>query len=267
MAVLVARSLVDTLAGTLLVGLICFAALTLRSYPANSQTIEILAAASTTEAVTAIAAAFRADTGMVLRPTFAGSSTLAKHIAAGAPGHLFLSANLAWVTFLAEQDLLTDHGRVDLLGNELVVLHRNGEPGLASISDLPTALGGDRLVMGDPAHVPAGRYGRQALGRLDLWTRVKHRAVFGASVRAALALLARGQGAYGIAYATDARAHGKLAIAARFPPSTHAPIIYPLAVIKSGDSALARRAFDYLQGAAAKRIFQKFGFTFLPKPR
>ena len=252
---------------------LCLSAMAWPAGPASSQTIDVLAAASTTEAVTAVAAAFKAKTGLVLRPIFAGSSTLAKHIAAGAPAQLFLSAALVWMKFLRQRSLLAADRSVALLGNQLVLLRRGdggsvgGTGGLASLAELPHALGPGRLVMGDPAHVPAGRYGRQALRNLGLWAQLKDRAVFAASVRAALALLARGQGRYAIAYATDLRTDGNLSIAVRFPSNTHQPIVYPLAIVKSGDGPLARQAYDFFLGPAARRIFEHFGFTFPPKPR
>jgi molybdate transport system substrate-binding protein len=245
----------------------CLAALTLPPRPAQSQIIDILAAASTTEAVTAIASALKQKHGIKLRPTFAASSTLAKHIAAGAPAHLFLSADLAWLKYLRERNLLAPGGTVGLLGNRLVILHRKGEADLANLAGLARALGDGRLIMGDPAHVPAGRYGRQALRYFGLWKTVGKRAVFGASVRGALALLSRGQGRFAIAYASDARAHGNLAAAAAFPRDSHDAIIYPLAIVKEGDGPLVRKAYAFLRSGAAKVIFEQFGFTFLPKPR
>ncbi|MDA1099492.1 MAG: molybdate ABC transporter substrate-binding protein [Proteobacteria bacterium] len=237
---------------------------------AKSETIEILAAASTTEAVTALSAALHQEHGLAMRTTFAASSTLAKHIAAGAPAHLFLSADIAWLNYLAAHDLIAADGRVDLLGNQLVLLRRTGDAGargLAELADLDMALGKERLIMGDPAHVPAGRYGRQALQHLGLWGALKQRAVFGASVRNALALLARGQGRFAIAYATDLRAHDSLRLSATFPKDSHAAIVYPLALIRERESAVARKAFRYLQGARAKTIFEQYGFTFLPNTR
>lgn len=235
--------------------------------PARGQTIDILAAASTTEAVTAIAAALKQSHGIDLRPTFAASSTLAKHIVSGAPAHLYLSADLAWMTYLRERNLLANQGVVNLLGNNLVLLHRAGEPGLGGLANLAQTLGRERLLMGDPAHVPAGRYGRQALQSLDLWKAVKGNAVFGASVRAAIALLARGQGRFAVAYGTDARAHDNLSVAEKFPAASHSAIVYPLAIIRHGDSPLVRKVYKVLQGREAGTVFTHFGFTFLPKPR
>ncbi len=250
----------------------CLAALVLLTgalspAPAQGQTIDLLAAASTTEAVTAIAGALKKEHGINLRTTFAGSSTLAKHIAAGAPAHLFLSADLAWLKYLRERNLLATGGTVELLSNQLVLLRRKGEPGLGNLAELTGALGDRRLIMGDPAHVPAGRYGEQALRHLGLWQSIRRRTAFGASVRDALALLARGQGSYAIAYATDARVHGNLSIAGTFPKGSHDAVTYPLAIVKEHDGPHVRTAYDYLRSGAAKAIFEHFGFTFLPKPR
>ena len=249
---------------------LCAAAMLVWPGLVKGETIDILAAASTTEAVTALSAALRKDHGLTLRPTFAASSTLAKHIAAGAPAHLFLSADLAWLKYLTARDLIAPKGRVDLLGNRLVLLRRVGDAGtpeLAGLTGLDAALGRERLIMGDPAHVPAGRYGRQALQHLGLWSALERRAAYGASVRNALALLARGQGRFAIAYATDARAHDGLRLAAAFPEDSHGAIIYPLAAIREQDNASARTVFRYLQGGRAKKIFEQYGFTFLPNSR
>lgn len=236
----------------------------------KSESIDILAAASTTEAITALSIALQREHGLTLRPTFAASSTLAKHIASGAPAHLFLSADTAWLSYLAARNLIATDGRVDLLGNRLVLLRRTGDSGareLAELTGLDVALGKERLIMGDPEHVPAGRYGRQALQHLGLWSSLEMRAVFAASVRNALALLARGQGRFAIAYATDIRAHDGLRLAATFPDDSHTAIVYPLALIREQESAVTQRVFRYLQSGRAKTIFEQYGFTFLPDSR
>ncbi len=249
-------------------GCLCAIALLLTAGPGRTQTIDILAAASTTEAVTALAAAIRRDHGLTLRPTFAASSTLAKHIAAGAPAHLFLSANLDWTAYLEKRGLIARDGQVNLLGNRLVLLGRDDDAiDLSDPDALPRALGAEHLIMGDPEHVPAGRYGRQALRHLKLWPSVQSRTVYGASVRNALALLVRGQGRYAIAYASDGRVYDNLHQAAVFPKGSHDAIRYPLALVRENDSPLARKAFLYLQSGAAKAVFEQYGFTFLPKPR
>lgn len=248
--------------------IVCAAILIVVPTMGKSETIELLAAASTTEAVTALVGDIQQRLNIRVRPTFAASSTLAKHIAAGAPAHLYLSANTAWTTYLQELNLIAPDGRIDLLGNRLVLLGRStNSTSNFELADLSQALGGERLIMADPDHVPAGRYGRQALKSLDLWKAVKGRAVFGASVRNTLALLARGQGRFAIAYETDGRVYGSLQQQAIFPKSSHDPIIYPLALITEHSNDAARKVFRFMQSNDARNIFQNFGFTSPPSPR
>ena len=235
---------------------------------ANSKTsdiIELLAAASATEAITQIALSVKQDLNIRLRPTFAGSSTLAKHIAAGAQAHLFLSADPEWMSYLEKRKLVNKVHRVDLLSNKLVLLQRNGTKPKTTLINFVSALSNERLVMGDPTHVPAGRYGKQALESLGLWQSVKSRAVFGASIRNALALFSRGYGSLAIAYSTDTRVYPALNIAFLFPADSHAPIIYPLALVNTEINVRAQKVFDYLQNESSRSVFTNYGFTFLPR--
>jgi len=231
------------------------------------ETIELLAAASTMEAVTQITLSVQRDLNIRLRPTFAGSSTLAKHIAAGAPAHLFLSADPNLMSYLEGRNLVTPGNRIDLLSNQLVLLQRGKSKPSVNLKNMVSALGNQRLIMGDPNHVPAGRYGKQALEYLELWQTVKSRTVFGTSIRNALALFSRGHGRFAISYITDARVYRDLNIVFRFPAKSHTPIVYPLGLIGKETNDRAKRVFDYLQNEQSRTIFTYYGFTFLPMPR
>src|SRR3981189_3222834 len=82
---------------------------------------------------------------------------------------------------------------------------------------------------------------------------------------ARLSLVARGEGALGIVYATDAKVEPGVKIVGIFPPDSHPSIIYPVAA-----TATARvEAADYLaflRSSVAKTVFEKYGFTFLIRP-
>ena len=133
--------------------------------------------------------------------------------------------------------------------------------------DLPALLGGRRLAMGDPAHVPAGQYARAALRELGLWARLRgtHTA-FASDVRAALALVARGEAAAGVVYATDARISRAVRVAATFPADSHPPIRYPLARVDGQARADVRTLMDFLCGAEAAELFRAHGFQVRARP-
>ena len=193
----------------------------------------------------------------------AASSTLARQIERGAPADIYLSANVAWMDYLAAHGLIELASLRNLLGNRLVLIaHRDSDlelsiqPGM----DLAALLGRDRLAIGDPDHVPAGIYAREALEALGIWTETRPRLAPSADVRGALVLVARGETPLGIVYASDAGLSAGVRTVAVFPERLHAPIVYPVALVAGRDSALARRFLRYLHSAAAKAIFARHGF-------
>ena len=108
--------------------------------------------------------------------------------------------------------------------------------------------------------MPAGAYAKQALTRLGLWDAVLPRLAGTTDVRAALLLVERGEAPAGIVYATDAAASRTVMIAGSFPGDSHAPVVYPFAVTKSGDTPQARALMAFLAGSAARAIFLQHGF-------
>jgi molybdate transport system substrate-binding protein len=195
--------------------------------------------------------------------SFAATPALARQIEAGAPADLFLSADEQWMDDLAGKSLIRDDSRRDLLGNALVVIAPADAKGIGEldIGNLASALGPGRLALADPASVPAGRYARQALTKLGVWQAVEAKVVPAENVRAALALVARGEAALGVVYATDARAEPGVRVAHTFAQGEHAPIVYPAAVLKTSKSAQAKPFLDWLSSAEAAAIFRKHGFT------
>lgn len=223
----------------------------------------VFAAASTTNAVQDVITAYRDKTGQTVTASFASSSTLAKQIAQGAPAGVFLSANPKWMDFLEAEGAIVEGSRTDLLGNSLVLIAPRDTVRLVTVdAALPLAqmLGADgRLSVGDPDHVPAGLYARQALTALGLWEVAAPRLARASDVRAALALVARGETPLGIVYATDAAISDEVAVAGAFPEGSHPPIRYPAARI-AGSGAEAEAFLAFLKGDAAAAIFQRYGF-------
>jgi molybdate transport system substrate-binding protein len=224
----------------------------------------VFAAASTTNAMQKAANAFTRASGIPVAFSFASSGTLAKQIAQGAPADVYLSANVKWMDHLANKGFIVKGSRVALLRNQLVLVAPAASP-LAGFTvgprtDLAAKLNGGWLAMGDPRHVPAGIYGKQALVRLGLWPQVRGRAALAASVRAALMLVERGEASLGVVYATDAKISPQVKVVGVFPPESHEPIVYPAAMVAGREPQAARRYLDFLQGPEATAIFLEFGF-------
>lgn len=250
-------------------GLLLYAGLllllpTARAESAKDVQITVFAAASLTNALQDIDATYTKSMGTTVVESFASSSTLARQIEAGAPAQVFISADTKWMDYLAGKGLIA--ARHDLLGNALALIAPSESPfsprAIDSRLDWLKLLGGDgRLAVGDPDHVPAGIYAKEALQHLGAWQEVEPRLACAEDVRGALALVERGDAPLGIVYVTDARVSRKVKIVGVFPASTHAPVVYPAAIVKGADTPLVQNYFRFLQGVDARAVFARYGFT------
>ena len=119
-----------------------------------------------------------------------------------------------------------------------------------------------RIAVGDPSHVPAGRYARQSLESLGWWNSLQGLLVPALDVRAALKLVEIDEADAGIVYATDAKQSDKVRVVAAFPSETHDPIRYPVAVCKDG-SQVAIEYLRFLRTTEMKQVFEHAGFVVL----
>lgn len=228
---------------------------------AQAATFLVFAAASLKESLDEVAAAFRAASGDEARIAYGASSALARQIEAGAPAQLFISADLDWVTEVERRGLAAAP-HVALLANQLVLIAPAASDARVKVAprfDLARALGDGRLAVADPRAVPAGKYARAALERLGAWRSVEHRLAPVADVRAALALVARGEAPFGIVYRTDALAEPRVRIVDTFPASSHPPIVYGMVEIR-GATPAARAFASYAASPGARAIWSRHGF-------
>ena len=237
---------------------------------AQQRDVVVFAAASLKNALDEIATAWSgASGGKKATVSYAASSALAKQIEEGAPTDLFISADLDWMDYRAQKGLIRPETRVNLLGNRIVLIAPKDSTVSLEIApgfDLATALGEGRLAMANVDAVPAGKYGKAALEKLGAWDAVKDRLAQAENVRAALALVSRGEAPLGIVYKTDAAADPNVRIVATFPEDTHPPIIYPLAMTVESTNPDARALLDFLQSDTSKAAFERQGFTVLNQP-
>jgi molybdate transport system substrate-binding protein len=234
--------------------------------PAMGAAVTVFAAASLKEAMDEQAKRFESVTGNRVILAYGGSNALARQIEAGAPAEVFLSADEDWMDYLDRRRLLVAGTRSNLLSNELVLIASASSRATLRIAPgfgLATALGGDKLAMANPDSAPAGKYGKSALESLGVWKSVEKQVVRTDNVRAALALVARGEAAFGIVYKTDALAERSVRIVDTFLRATHAPIVYPAALVAPDRSPAAKALLDFLRSGAARLIWEKYGFAAL----
>jgi molybdate transport system substrate-binding protein len=227
----------------------------------------VLAASSLTDALNELGPAFSAATHHGVKLSYAASSALARQIEAGAPADVFMSADTDWMDYLQTRNLIDTASRRNVLGNRLVLISPADSTVTIKIAPhfaLAKLLGEGRLATGNPDSVPVGKYAKIALTNLGVWAQVQDRIAAADNVRAALALVARGEAPLGIVYRTDALVEKKVRIVAEFPANSHDPIVYPVATTAHAQAGAADFV-KFLSSPTAQAVFSKYGFDPAPK--
>jgi len=253
-----------------LFGLLFGAALALSTAtgPALAQVKEplIFAAASLKNALDEVATQWQRESGKKVVISYAASNTLIKQIEQGAPADIFMSADLDWMDYGQQKNLIDAQTRSNLLSNRIVLVAPKDAGFTLNITpgfDLASALKGGRLAMANVDAVPAGKYGKAALEKLGAWDGVKDKVAQADNVRAALLLVSRGEAPIGIVYQTDAASEPAVKVVGTFPEDSHPPITYPVALTKTSTNPDARAFLSYIRSPAARPAFERQGFTIL----
>jgi len=249
--------------GRALASLVAALFVTVASPMAMAADVTVFAAASLKEAMDEQARQFEASTGNKVIVSYGASNALAKQIEAAAPADIFISADLDWMDHVGQRNLLAPNSRVNLLRNALVLIAPSSSTATLKIAPgfgLAAALGNGKLAMANPDSVPAGKYGKRALEKLGVWASVERQVARTENVRAALALVSRREAPFGIVYSTDALSDKGVKTVDAFPPDSYPPIIYPAALLASSKSAAGKPLLDYLRSAAARPIWERYGF-------
>jgi molybdate transport system substrate-binding protein len=221
-----------------------------------AEKIVVFAAASMKDVIDTAAEKFKAENGSEVTASYASSSVLAKQIEAGAPAGIFISADLDWMDYVQERKLIDNDSRAVIAGNALVIAGAKD----AKPAEAAEILKAGRVSIGDPSKVPAGKYGKAALEKLGIWGDVSANAVFAENVRVALQYVSRGEVNAGIVYASDRAQVPELTEVYRFPASSHAPILYPAALVGTPDEN-AKAFLAFLRSDAGQAIITDKGFV------
>ena len=251
------------------VAALIIAAILIFTSPALSKSrLLIFSAASMKNAMEDIGREFERGCDCSIVFSFAGSGILARQIEAGAPADIFVSANEKWVDWLEEKNSVIAQTRRMIASNRLVIARAQNEKIPDDFVDpsheaSARLLQKGRIAMADPAYVPAGIYGKQALEYLQLWQSISKRLIFSENVRVSLSLVARGDVKSAIVYRSDAHIEPRVKIAYLFATKSHSKIKYPAILVKkTGKSEIMGEIFlKFLSSDRAREIFRQYGFS------
>ena len=230
-------------------------------------TLNVAVATSLTDAVKEINANYtKANPNVTIVPNFASSGTLQTQIQNGAPVDVFISAAAAQMDNLQNGQLIVTASRRNLLNNNVVlIVPKDSVLGLTDFKSL-TSDKVQKIAIGDPKSVPAGTYAQAAFDELGITAQLQPKLVLGADVRTVLTYVETANVDAGIVYSTDALTSTKVKVVGMAPADINAKVVYPVAVIKDSSNMAASAAYEnYLFGAAAKLVFEKYGFMLAAK--
>ena len=238
----------------------------------DSEVITIFAAASLTNVMEKAEKFYEAEYPVDIRVNTASSSVLARQIESGAEADIFLSANVKWMNYLVEAGLISREYAADIAVNRIVLIIPAGneipEPIFSKDYPLAETFSG-RLSLGDPDHVPAGIYAREALISLGWFEPLTERLLPAANVRAALMAVESGEVEMGVVYSTDAAVSSKVTVAGIFPAETHSSIRYQGGLVPDEAGEYSVEAGEFMvwfTGPAGQKIFTSFGFGLAEGP-
>lgn len=221
--------------------------------------ITVFAAASLRDAFEAVVADYSGDVVV----SYGGSGQVARHVTQGAPADIILLANVEWMDWLEKREAIAPGSRRNLLGNSLVLVGPAGSKKLSDLTadELSELLAGGRLAIAHTNGVPAGIYGRQWMEAAGFWQMLKPQLAETENVRAALALVSRGEAPLGVVYLTDAMADPQVDVVYRIDPSMHASITYPIAVVRDRSEPHIIDFMDFILSPAQLETFRSHGFA------
>ncbi|KZL20613.1 Molybdate-binding periplasmic protein precursor [Pseudovibrio axinellae] len=232
------------------------------SFAQDQEHILVFAASSLKDVLEDAGAKFDASHNTKTEFSFGGSQVVSRHVIAGAPADVLVTADDAWMALAAENGAVVNDSVVPLASNGLVLVGSNtlgAAPFELNNEALQIALAGGRLAIGEPETVPVGRYGKEALTHLGLWRGIAHQLAPMENVRIALAAAARGEVPLALVYSSDAKSEHGVRVVAEIPQGSHRTIVIPGA-LTSTHSKSSEQFMGFLKSAEGQAIFQAHGF-------
>jgi molybdate transport system substrate-binding protein len=219
--------------------------------------LTVSAAASLTDSMNKIAAEYEKVSGVKVNLNLASSGTLQKQIENGAPTDLFLSASKSKMDKLVENGHIEKDNSFNLLENSIVlIVNKEYVEQYDSIEKLVNS--DEKLSIGAPESVPAGKYSKEALENMNLYSKLEDRLVFGKNVKQVAKYVETGEIVAGIVYASDLSVLENVEVVMEIDSKYHSRIVYPLGIVESSDET--KEFVRFLESDKALEIFKEYGF-------
>ena len=260
------RNTFTTIATATFAGIILLTACTtarVKNSDGSEPTIMLFAAAGLAEPLSEIIDSFKMKYSIDVQTNFASSGTLARQIEQQVIPDMYISASKRWMNYIDSLGYILPNSATEIASDRLVLVAPQSSTldslwvdSTLAFTDL---LGANRLSMGDPAHVPAGTYAKQALRYFGWYEQVKDQIVPAKDVRSVLMVVEMSEAPLGIVYYTVAKKSNKIKIIANIPEQSHKPIVFTAGLCTGSEEA--EQFLAYLVSPTALDILMKYGFS------
>lgn len=250
---------IDRKRGTNIMTLLLLVLTFIISFPVNAAEIRLSTAVSLNEALTDLSGVFAKDHPNVTFQINSGASgALAKQIENGAPADMFFSANLEWMDYLKDKDLVEEKN-IGVLAYNLLVFIGRSDLNITALKDLSSL---KKIAVASPKSAPAGEYAMAALVKTGMDKQLEKKLVMARDVRECIMYLERGEVDGAFAYRTDAQqTSAKVKVLFDVPGDLYPRVTYPMGLTASGaGNKEARAFFEFLQSREARAVLLKYGF-------
>ncbi len=229
----------------------------------SKEKIMVYAGVGMADAIGAISDSFTNEFGIEVQLNLASSGTLSRQIEQGQIPDVFISASKKWADYIEQLGYIQNGCRTEIIHNELVliapVVSSLNHISINETTDFKSFLNNGRLSMGDPAHVPAGNYAKQAIDYYHWDAALKNQILPAKDVRSALKVVELNEAPLGIVYKTDAIRSNKVKIVGTFDECSHQPIRFTGMLISKRQ--VAKKFYEYLTSDKMKLVWKSFGYS------
>lgn len=227
---------------------------------ADQPIVRVFCAAGMARPMHTLAAIHERESGVVVRINAASSGALARQILAGAEVDVYAAADPSWIDLLEQRGVAEPGARFPIAGNRLVVVSANQRPAKSDGSLASSLRAAEHVVVGDPAHVPVGRYAKDILSNMGVWQTLNDRLVRAHDVAAITRFIRSGAADLGIVYATEANAYPGLSVVGELADPSTGPIRFEGVVLGKSNGAAAGRFADLLVSSRGQAVFARAGY-------
>lgn len=197
-----------------------------------------------------------------VKVTYGSSGKFTQQILNGAPFHIFMSADLAYLQLLQERN--KTGSEVYRYGKGRLVIYCTKVKPQATGIEMLMDRSIRKIAIANREHAPYGKRTIETFNYYNMTDKIKSKLIYGDNITQAAQFIISGGADVGVialslAVGARLRKQGQYLL---IPEESHSPLVQGAVITAHGkDSPTAKAFFTFMKGAQAAQVLQHFGFT------